>query len=196
MAILRLILILMIVPVGLIAQVKADKKAKKPQDNFGKLSHKTILVDIDRSDINFDFVTFNDYKNGVGGFGKEHCTKGIVAANTKWSLLLQAQGNMMHGNRRYFMPINNIGVTYRCRDKHHRLLYEMKKPVALSQIERQLFTSKQVNAKPGLGNNNHIELFWEMGTQKGNMNQKSIFEQNFKGGSYSVNIDIVIREEL
>eukprot|EP00034_Subulatomonas_tetraspora_P002741 GABW01004582.1.p1 GENE.GABW01004582.1~~GABW01004582.1.p1 ORF type:complete len:81 (+),score=25.89 GABW01004582.1:154-396(+) len=43
---------------------------------------------------------------------------------------------------------------------------------------------------------NSFTLYWEMGTQAGDMNSGSIFEQDLKKGTYNVDVDFILTEVL
>lgn len=68
--------------------------------------------------------------------------------------------------------------------------------LALSMAEKRVLGRKGSEMNAGDHDDNKFTIYWEMGTKNEGMNQKSIFAQDLKKGSYNTDVQFTAREIL
>jgi hypothetical protein len=193
---------------------------KKEKNNKHNFYQESIRLDLDRSDIAFNFIWFEDYKNGIGGYGSKYATHGRIISTTDWKLTCKAESNFNHDYYRKKISLNNVGYTVDYLGENAIVNKINKNTKALSRKNSTLlFSSNEYYSKTNNGkgnakgkkkghdkhNNNNNKpskyiddfvIYWEMGTQNGNMKKKSIYQQKLRKGSYSLNIKLSVSENL
>lgn len=71
----------------------------------------TLELDMNDSNIDFNFTWFRDFKNGIGGYESIHNITGQIQATTNWKLNFRSQGQFKRKRGRGKIALNNVGVT-------------------------------------------------------------------------------------
>lgn len=156
----------------------------------------TLAMRLDNSGITFDFTTLEDYKDGLGGYESDYASKGAISSTANWNLSFKADSEMTHSDEKTTMPLNNIGLIAKFNGSNDvDVKAEKDAPLALTGDEQVILGH---NAKSNAGDEaaNNFVIFWEMGTKNGNLNNKSIFEQDLKKESYKTNVSFICREDI
>ncbi|MDP4183957.1 MAG: hypothetical protein Q8862_02190 [Bacteroidota bacterium] len=168
-----------------------------PVNSISGNANSSINLHLDKSDINFDFSTFDDYKNGVGGYNVDaYSTKGAILSAVNWKFSVRALASFTSSDGFSTILLNNVGFTVQFDGDVDVVNYTLNGPKALSSNEVVLLEKRSLDQSKGDEKNNKFVVFWEMGTKKGNMNQLGILDQNIKGGSYSTQVEFVALESL
>ena len=149
--------------------------------------------------IEFDFDTFDKYKNGITG---GHASFIRIGAIYDWKLQFKADQLVFIGvnDGSHQMELNNLGVMIESigtnQDDGSNITNSAKfAPIALESNDVTLLTKGSLTNK-GYGIENSFTLNWEMGTQQGNMNTLSIFDQMTSGllqaDTYTVNVILTL----
>ncbi len=176
------------------AQVKTEAEVITLTANLNT----TMSLNIDKSDITFDFTTLNDYKNGLGGYDSDkYSSIGSVTSTANWNLSYKAEDEFTHQDGGT-MSLDNVGLSVEWMGSNRIKAYAETEeaPLALSKSETVILGHDGQNSNAGDAKANYFKIFWEMGTKKGNMNSASIFEQDLKKGSYSTKVEFIATEVL
>ena len=166
--------------------------------DFGVLKNnkKSISLSFDASSIQFNFVTFEDFANGIGGLNGEYQLTGYIKSSDDWVLSFASIEPFWHEDRIASMPLDNVGLTVKSPDYSRTNNFAESEPLPLSSTQTIILSSK---TKWERGNNNPnytFTIFWEMGTMKRNMNSNSILKQNLPKGEYRTIVEFIVRENL
>ncbi len=156
----------------------------------------TLLLNLDNSSVDFDFTTFEDYNQGVGSHMGNYYSEGSIAATTNWELSYHASEPFLHSDGVTTMPLDNLGVTVKWTGYNKIKNWAKNHAKALEENEVILIGQSGNKSNTGDESANSFVIYWQMGTGDGNMNSYSIFDQNLKKGSYSVNVEFLVTEAL
>ncbi|MDP4184730.1 MAG: hypothetical protein Q8862_06150, partial [Bacteroidota bacterium] len=156
----------------------------------------TIALDLDKSDITFDFVTLNDYQKGLGGLDGSYASAGAVSCTSNWNLSARATGDFKHTDGTTTIPLNNVGLSVRFKGTNPIQNNTTSAPLPLSTTQATLIGYNGSNSNAGDFDVNSFTVYWEMGTGKGNMNHQSLFAQDLKKGTYSTQVEFVASEVI
>ena len=156
----------------------------------------TLLLNLDNSSVDFDFTTFEDYNQGVGSHMGNYYSEGSIAATTNWELSYHASELFLHSDGVTTMPLDNLGVTVKWTGYNKIKNWAKNHAKALEENEVILIGQSGNKSNTGDESANSFVIYWQMGTGDGNMNSYSIFDQNLKKGSYSVNVEFLVTEAL
>ena len=157
----------------------------------------TLSLTMDKSDITFDFTSLEDFKEGLGGYENEkYASEGQVSSTANWKLSYKAQSEMTHKDGDAILPLDNVGLSAKFTGENTIKNNAEEAPLALSTKETVILGHDGKNSNAGDGEVNSFKIYWEMGTQKDNMNQESIFTQDLKKGSYSTKVEFIATEVL
>ncbi|PTN10549.1 hypothetical protein [Mangrovibacterium marinum] len=155
----------------------------------------TIALDMDNSDIVFEFNELNDFRNGLGGYEKAYQSTGTISATANWNLSFFAKKDFTHtsGNT---MPLDNVGLSAKFTGKNSIADYSNQQPLKLSKQSRLILGYNGSTTNAGDASDNAFTIYWEMGTKKNDMNGTSIYDQNLKKGEYKTEVEFVASEVL
>lgn len=144
----------------------------------------------------FNFDEIEEYNNGIMNGGQSTYIR--IGSIYNWKLQFNADQLMFYGNSNPSnqMELNNVGVVIvsigtNLDDGSNIINYAKTNPVALDSSPVNLLTKGNLSNK-GYGLNNSFIINWEMGTQRGNMNNQSILEQMIPPDTYSLNIILTL----
>lgn len=144
----------------------------------------------------FTFDEIIEYKNGILNGGQSTFIR--IGAIMDWKLQFSADQSIFYGtnNPSNQMELNNVGVvvisTGSNLDNGSNIVnYAQTVPISLESNEVTLLT-KGTESNKGYGLRNAFTLNWEMGTQRGNMNNQSLLEQMIENDSYTLNIVLTL----
>jgi len=155
----------------------------------------TISLQLNNTDIVFDFTTLEHYKKGLGKKAGAYKTTGAVSSTANWKLSFKAQGDFNHADGGV-MPLNNVGLSAKFTGSNTIENNAENNPLALSTEETVILGHNGHDSNAGDIHANSFTIFWEMGTKRGKMNKKSIFEQDLKKGAYSTKVEFIATEVL
>jgi hypothetical protein len=153
-----------------------------------------MALTLDNSGIEFDFNTLEDYNNGLGGYGSAYASEGSVSSTANWKLGFVASDDFAHTDGTTTMPLDNLGVTVEWTGSNDVDVIAASK--ALADAEELIIEHDGTNSNAGDDAANSFTVYWEMGTKSGNMNSQSIFEQDLKKGTYTVDVEFILTEVL
>lgn len=156
----------------------------------------TMSLDLNTEPITFEFNSLTDYEEGLGGKNGSYSTTGSISSTSNWELGFKAQGNFTHSDGSTTMPLDNIGVTVTWTGDNNAKNYAKNQPLALENENVRLLGQQGNQSNAGDNEANAFEIFWEMGTTDGNMNDETLFEQDLKKGLYNVNVEFIITEVI
>ena len=146
--------------------------------------------------VQFHFNEIEEYKNGIQNGGQSTFIR--VGSVYDWSLQFKADQAMFYGdaNPSNQMELNNVGVTVISTGTHQDngsniINYAKNVPLALDDDDITLMTRGTLTNK-GFGIKNAFTMNWEMGTQRGNMNNISLIEQMVNPDTYILNIILTV----
>ncbi len=146
--------------------------------------------------VNFVFDEMTEYKNGILNGGQSTFIR--IGAVVDWKLQFSADQTIFYGenNPANQMELNNVGVviisTGTNLDNGTNITnYAKSAPIALENNDVTILT-KGTNTNKGYGIRNAFTLNWEMGTQRGNMNNLSILDQMIATDTYTLNITLTL----
>lgn len=146
--------------------------------------------------VEFVFDTFDEYVYGIMGGGQTTFIR--IGAIYDWKLQFKADQPIFYGtsNPAHQMELNNVGVVVLSTgtnqdDGTHITNFAKTNPIALESFDVMLMT-KGSQSNRGYGIENSFMLNWEMGTQRGNMKNMSMLDQNLKADTYTVNIILTL----
>jgi len=181
-------------------QIK-EKKNKSTPSIISSLS-----LDLQQQNINFNFIWFNDYVNGLGSYEGIYSSKAQIISNINWKLSCKAKDKFIHSDGRTKIALNNIGISVFCKNMDGKVNKTLNSPLPLSKGNKTLLSYKEKNKTSSKNSKvedsdketitDDISIFWEMGTKKGKMNKKNLHQQNLKKGNYSVDIEFILTEKL
>ena len=187
-----LIAIVLVAVVGTVsAQVQEDSQTINLTANL-----KTTIALNMSGDIVFDFVTLDDYKNGLGSYEGAYVSTGSVSSTNNWNLYFKATKDFKHSNGTDVMPLNNVGLTAKFEGSNSIENYADNSTLALSKSEQVILGHDGSNMNAGDHDTNEFKIYWEMGTKGNAMNSESIFEQDLKKGTYTTEVEFTAREIL
>ena len=196
MKIYRLLIAILLVAIAgenALAQVEEDSKTINLTANLKT----TISLQLDEEDIVFDFITLDDYKNGLGRKGGEYLSKGAVSSTANWTLMFCATQDFLHTDGVSKMNLNNVGITATFEGNNRIInLTDFGTLVPIKNYYIPLLMNNIIDSNAGDYEDNKFTIYWEMGTQGRFMRKKSIFEQDLKKGSYSTEIEFVAFEVI
>ncbi len=144
----------------------------------------------------FDFDEMTEYKNGIMNQGQSTFIR--VGAIMDWKLQINADQSIFYGtnNPANQMELNNVGVVVvstgtNLDDGSNIINYAKTVPVALENNPVTILNVGTESNK-GYGIRNAFTLNWEMGTQRGNMNNQSILDQMIEQDTYTLNIILTL----
>lgn len=144
----------------------------------------------------FYFDDMDDYKNGILNEGQSTFIR--IGAIMDWKLQFSADQSIFYGtnNPSNQMELNNVGVVVistgtNLDNGSNTVNYAKTVPIALQSNDITLL-AKGTETNKGYGIRNAFTLNWEMGTQRGNMNNQSILEQMIKEDSYTLSIMLTL----
>ncbi|MCL3782672.1 hypothetical protein EMN47_19985 [Prolixibacteraceae bacterium JC049] len=147
--------------------------------------------------IDFEFRTINNFKKGLGGYlNSNYAFYGQIESTANWKLIMQAKTNFTHSDGATTMKLDNLGVTVEWRGKNKVYNKAKKRPLAVSKSSVLLLDQYRGRTNAGTKKDNEFNVFFEMGTRRGNMNQKSLYQQNLKKGKYQVEVDFITVENI
>ncbi len=148
----------------------------------------------------FYFDEMQEYKNGILNGGQSTFIR--IGAILDWKLQFSADQSIFYGtnNPSNQMELNNVGLVVistgtNLDDGSNIINYAKTAPMALESNEVTILT-KGSETNKGYGIRNAFTLNWEMGTQRGNMNNQSMLEQMLADDSYTVNIILTLTPHL
>ena len=156
----------------------------------------TMSLNLDNSPILFDFVTLDEFRKGLGKYEGEYSSKGTIRSTANWTLSYRATKAFTHTDGVTTMPLDNVGLSAKFTGKNQVTNYAEGTPLPLSESRTTIIGHNGHKSNAGDESDNAFTIFWEMGTTKGNMNNKSIFEQDLKKGEYNTNVEFVASEVL
>lgn len=157
----------------------------------------TMSLQMDKADVTFDFTTLEDFKSGLGGYENEkYASSGQVSSTANWKLSYKAQSEMTHQDGDAIIPLDNVGLSAKFTGKNKIKNNADQAPLALSTNETVILDHNGKNSNAGDGAVNSFTIYWEMGTQKENLNKQSIFTQDLKKGAYSTKVEFIASEVL
>lgn len=146
--------------------------------------------------ITFNFDAIDDYKDGIMNEGQSTYIR--VGSVIDWKLQFNADQSIFYGelNPSNQMELNNVGVVVistgtNLDDGTHIFNHAQSLPLALQSTPLTML-SKGSASNRGWGIENSFILNWEMGTQRGNMNNQSIFEQHIPPDTYTLTIVLTL----
>ncbi len=155
-----------------------------------------IINIVSGQSVSFNFDEIAEYKNGIMNSGQSTFIR--VGAIMDWKLQFSADQTMFYGsdNPSNQMELNNVGVviisTGTNLDNGSNIInYAQSAPIALESSDITILTKGTASNK-GYGIRNAFTLNWEMGTQRGNMNNQSILEQFINEDTYTINIILTL----
>ena len=157
--------------------------------------HTTMSLDMDNEGIVFDFVTLDEYRNGLGAYEGNYASPGIIKSTANWDLSYRALANFTHTDGSTTMPLDNVGLTAKFTGKNKIKNYS-DDPLALSQKRTKILGHNGLDSNAGDETDNAFTIYWEMGTMKGDMNEESIFKQDLKKGEYNTVVEFIASEVL
>ncbi len=161
----------------------------------------TLSLNMDKSDVTFDFTTLEDFKNGLGGYeNTAYASTGNVSSTANWKLSFKAQSDFNHQDGDAVIALDNVGLSAKFTGENKIKNNTKKGPrsttLALSKSETVLLDHNGTDSNAGDGEVNSFTIYWEMGTKNADMNSASIFEQDLKKGSYSTKVEFIATEVL
>lgn len=159
----------------------------------------TMALTLDASEVIFTFDELDEYKDGIGE-NDEISLTGDIASTADWKLEYKATSDLEHTvQQNVTIPLNQIGLRAALTGNYNnpsRIVNNAANtPLALQSSDVIIFT-KGAQTNAGSSADNEFELFWEMGTQNGNMKNKSLFEENYTRGQYQATIQFTLTEIL
>lgn len=146
--------------------------------------------------VEFVFDEFDEYVNGIMNGGQTTYIR--IGAIYDWKLQFRADQPIFYGtnNPAHQMELNNVGLVVVSAgtnqdDGSNIINYAKTNPVALESTDITLMTKGSLSNR-GYGIENAFMLNWEMGTQRGNMKQQSMLDQNLKADTYTLNIILTL----
>ncbi len=146
--------------------------------------------------VSFHFDEMTEYKNGILNQGQATFIR--IGAIMDWKLQFNADQTIFYGtnNPANQMELNNVGVVIistgtNLDDGSNIVNFAKTAPLALESNPVTLMTVGTETNK-GYGLRNSFTLNWEMGTQRGNMNNQSILEQMIQQDTYTLNIILTL----
>lgn len=157
-----------------------------------------MFLNLSTTPIMFDFTSIEDYNNGVAAADKNasNITSGSVVSTSNWSLSVVAQSNMMHSDGLNEITTDNVGVKVNFTGTNKVKNYAKNNPLALETTETVLLGRQGNQSNAGDEDDNSFVIYWEMGTGNGNMQSESLMEQDFKKGSYNMDVAFVLTEVI
>ena len=153
-----------------------------------------ISMEIDNLPVNFEFLTYDDFRNGAGGINSGCKTSVRITSKNGWKFDFMATRAFLHQDGIHSVGLDNVGLSVDVQDKKQFALYLPDGPVELSYLPTTLISGHKWHG------NGHVtilfDIIWEMGTQRGAMNKKSLLEQNLKSGLYTTTVEFIISESL
>lgn len=150
--------------------------------------------------VEFVFDEIDEYKNGIINGGQSTFIR--IGAIFDWSLQFKADQAIFYGetNPSHQMQLNNVGLvvisTGTNLDNGTNIInYAKNVPLALSETDVTLMTNGTLSNK-GYGIKNAFTLNWEMGSQRGNMNNLSLLQQMIAADTYTLNIILTLHPNL
>ncbi len=144
----------------------------------------------------FTFDEIAEYKNGILNAGQSTFVR--IGSIYDWQLQCNADQTIFYGetDATHQMELNNVGLTIVSTGTHlddgsNLINYAKALPIALQSNETTLLSKGNLSNR-GWGIQNAFVLNWEMGTQRGNMNNQSMLEQMLQPDSYTVNIILTL----
>ena len=156
----------------------------------------TMALTLDNSPITFEFNTLDEYKNGLGGIEGDYRSAGSVSSTSNWKLSYKANDAFTHADGETVMPLDNVGLSAAFTGSNKVSNKAADAPLALSSEKREIIGHDGNNSNAGDDEANSFVIYWEMGTAKGDMNSKSIFEQDLKKGEYQTQVEFIATEVL
>jgi hypothetical protein len=156
----------------------------------------TMALDVATEGITFDFNTLEEYENGMGGKNGSYSTEVGISSTSNWEFGYKAATDFVHTDGTTTMPLDNLGVTITWTGTNNAKNYCNNNPLALENQEVRLLGQQGNQSNAGDEEANSFIIYWEMGTTDGNMNNESLFEQDLKKGSYSVDVEFIITEVI
>lgn len=155
-----------------------------------------IINIISGHSINFNFDEMSEYENGILNGGQSTFIR--IGAVMDWQLQLSADQSVFYGdnNPANQMELNNVGVVIistgtNLDDGTNIINFAKSAPIALQNTDATVLT-KGTNTNRGYGIRNSFTLNWEMGTQRGNMNNQSLLQQMIANDTYTLNITLTL----
>ena len=144
----------------------------------------------------FIFDEIIEYQNGIMNAGQSTFIR--VGSIYDWKLQFKADQIIFSGtnNPANQMDLNNVGVVVistgtNLDDGSNIINYAKTVPVALESTDVTLLTKGTLTNR-GYGIRNSFTFNWEMGTQRGNMNNLSMLEQMLAADTYTLNIVLTL----
>ena len=156
----------------------------------------TMALTLNTAGIEFEFSTLDDYNNGLGGFEGTYASAGSVSSTANWNLGFVANSAFTHTDGSTTMPLDNLGVTVDWNGDNAIANNAASAPKALEDEQSILIGHDGSNSNAGGDDVNGFTIYWEMGTQNGDMNSESLFEQDLKKGLYTVPVEFILTEVL
>jgi len=155
-----------------------------------------IINIISGHSINFIFDDMSEYENGILNGGQSTFIR--IGAVMDWQLQFSSDQTIFYGenNPANQMELNNVGVVIistgtNLDDGSNIINYAKSAPIALQSNDAIILT-KGSGTNKGYGIKNAFTLNWEMGTQRGNMNNQSLLQQMIASDTYTVNIILTL----
>ena len=160
----------------------------------------TMALTLDATEVIFTFDDLSEYQSGIGA-NDEISLTGDVASTSDWKLEFKATTDLQHQTHSgSTIPLNQVGLradligNYSTGNKIDNQANNT--PIALSSSDKTIFDKGNGNTNAGTSADNEFELFWEMGTQNGNMLNKSLWEQNYRRGEYQATVLFTLTEVI
>ncbi|MCL3782671.1 hypothetical protein EMN47_19980 [Prolixibacteraceae bacterium JC049] len=148
------------------------------------------------TEIEFNFNTIEQFRNGIGADGSL-TTAGKVGSTANWTLSCAAVNLVHTEDESATIAANNVGVIaeYGGNNTAVSVLASETKALA-AKVELLGYNTAANKTNAGTADENPFTLKWEMGTKRGNMYQTSIYDQNLKKGTYNTTVTLTAQEVL
>ena len=189
--------LVLIITVAFVAVFSANAQVEKSEviTVTAKLNT-TMALDLATDDIVFEFNTLDDYKNGLGGIEGDYASQGSVSSTSNWKLSYKANSAFTHADGITTMPLDNVGLTAVFSGSNSVQNATAEKALPLSADRTEIIGHDGVNSNAGDYEDNSFIIYWEMGTKNGEMNNKSLFQQDLKKGVYNTEVEFIASEVL
>ena len=159
----------------------------------------TLALALAGTGVEFTFDELSEYQNGIGE-ADEVTLMGSVASTADWKLEYKATAALTHSNGTNTIPLSQVGVRAAITGLYlgaARSLEPAKTdPLALDNVNVVLFNKATGTTNAGSALDNAFGLYWEMGTQNGDMLTNSLFDANYVRGTYTTSVLFTLTEVI
>jgi hypothetical protein len=159
----------------------------------------TLALELLTSSVTFTFDDLSEYQDGIGE-NDEVSLVGSVASTADWKLEFKATGSLLHSDLSTTIPLSQVGIrgtiTGDYEGDNRSTEPGASAPLALDNNYVTLFNTANGTTNAGSADDNQFTTYWEMGTQNGNMLGNSIWNANYKRGTYTTTVDFKVTENI